>query len=193
MASLLAVVAVSSVAVGLPGCDDHLIRLGAGPSNPDAADAGQGTDAGIDSATSDGATSCTTHAAVAADEVLWIGDSWMGPGVQETAVLDHARLIGAIGPNDDYTVTAMPGARMSDIASQYYMQEAISTKFKVLIMDGGTIDTIAAQGSDASVAAVVTMQANTFTPSLLTIKVGQSILFDFPADQHNVIFAARTR
>ena len=40
-----------------------------------------------------------------------------------------------------------------------------------------------------AVAAVVTMQANTFTPSLLTIKVGQSILFDFPADQHNVIFS----
>jgi len=43
-----------------------------------------------------------------------------------------------------------------------------------------------------SVAAVVTMPGNTFTPSLLTIKVGQSILFDFPADQHSVVFAART-
>jgi len=43
-----------------------------------------------------------------------------------------------------------------------------------------------------SVAAVVTMQANTFTPSQLTIRVGQTVLFDFPADQHNVIFAART-
>jgi plastocyanin len=43
-----------------------------------------------------------------------------------------------------------------------------------------------------SIGAVVTIQANTFTPSLLTIKVGQSILFDFPADQHNVVFAART-
>lgn len=43
-----------------------------------------------------------------------------------------------------------------------------------------------------SVAAVVTMQANTFTPSQVTIRVGQTVLFDFPADQHNVIFAART-
>jgi plastocyanin len=36
------------------------------------------------------------------------------------------------------------------------------------------------------------MQANTFTPSQVTIRVGQTVLFDFPADQHNVIFAART-
>lgn len=48
--------------------------------------------------------------------------------------------------------------------------------------------TVTASGS---VAAVVTMQANTFTPSQVTIRVGQSVLFDFPADQHNVVFAAR--
>ena len=46
--------------------------------------------------------------------------------------------------------------------------------------------------TSGSVAAVVTMQANTFTPAQTTIKVGQSVLFDFPADQHNVIFAQRT-
>ena len=40
-----------------------------------------------------------------------------------------------------------------------------------------------------SVAAVVTMPANTFAPSQLTIRAGQSVLFDFPADQHNVIFS----
>ena len=43
--------------------------------------------------------------------------------------------------------------------------------------------------TSGSVAAVVTMQANTFTPSQLTIRAGQSVLFDFPADQHNVIFS----
>jgi plastocyanin len=36
------------------------------------------------------------------------------------------------------------------------------------------------------------MQANTFTPTQVTIRVNQSVLFDFPADQHNVIFAQRT-
>ena len=46
--------------------------------------------------------------------------------------------------------------------------------------------------TSGSVAAVVTMEANTFTPAQTTIKVGQSVLFDFPADQHNVVFAQRT-
>ena len=43
-----------------------------------------------------------------------------------------------------------------------------------------------------SVAAVFTMQANTFTPAQATIRVNQSVLFDFPADIHNVIFQQRT-
>ena len=43
-----------------------------------------------------------------------------------------------------------------------------------------------------SVAAVFTMQANTFTPAQATIRVGQTVLFDFPADIHNVIFQQRT-
>ena len=44
-----------------------------------------------------------------------------------------------------------------------------------------------------SVAAVFTMQANTFTPAQATIRVGQSVLFDFPADLHNVIFRDRAQ
>jgi len=43
-----------------------------------------------------------------------------------------------------------------------------------------------------SVAAVFTMQANTFTPAQATIRAGQSVLYDFPADPHNVIFQQRT-
>ena len=39
-----------------------------------------------------------------------------------------------------------------------------------------------------NVAAVVTMQSNTFTPFRSTIRVGQTVLWDFPADAHNVIF-----
>jgi plastocyanin len=39
-----------------------------------------------------------------------------------------------------------------------------------------------------NVAAVVTMQANTFTPFRSTIRVGQTVLWDFPSDAHNVIF-----
>jgi plastocyanin len=44
-----------------------------------------------------------------------------------------------------------------------------------------------------SVAAVFTMQANTFTPAQATIRVGQTVLFDFPADLHNVIFRDRAQ
>ena len=44
-----------------------------------------------------------------------------------------------------------------------------------------------------SVAAVFTMQANTFTPAQATIRVGQTVLFDFPADIHNVIFRDRAQ
>jgi plastocyanin len=43
-----------------------------------------------------------------------------------------------------------------------------------------------------SVAGVVTMQQNTFTPTQLAIRVNQSVLWDFPAEQHNVVFQNRT-
>jgi hypothetical protein len=140
-----------SAASGLAGCDDHLVRLGAGPGLADAAMTG------ADGGNGDAAPPCA-HATVAADEVLWIGDSWMNvPGEQVTIVRDRARDSGAIGPTDEYPVTATAGAVMSAIANQYTVQEATATKVKVLIMDGGTVDTIAAQGSDASVTAVGTM------------------------------------
>lgn len=85
-----------------------------------------------------------------------MGDSWINvPGGQLTGVRDMARASQAIGPNDDYVVTAVGGATMSAISTQYATQETTATKPKVVIMDGGTIDTIAAAGSDASVAAVV--------------------------------------
>jgi plastocyanin len=45
--------------------------------------------------------------------------------------------------------------------------------------------------TSSSVAAVVTMQSNLFSPAQVTIRVGQTVLYDFPADQHNVIFANR--
>ncbi len=45
--------------------------------------------------------------------------------------------------------------------------------------------------TSGSVAAVVTMESNLFSPAQVTIRVNESVLFDFPADQHNVIFAQR--
>ena len=55
-----------------------------------------------------------------------------------------ARTAGAIGPSDDYVIGAAPATTMAMIASQYAAQEAGATKVKVLIMDGGTWDTIVA-------------------------------------------------
>jgi hypothetical protein len=92
------------------------------------------------------------HAQVAASQVLWIGDSWvLNPGNQHTAVRDSARIAGAIGPSDDYTIAAAAGASMAAVAGQYDAQEAGANQVKVVIMDGGTWDTLIANGSAASV------------------------------------------
>jgi len=92
------------------------------------------------------------HAQVNANEVLWIGDSWvLVTGTQHTRVRDLARASGAIGPTDDYVIGAAPAATMAAIAEQYSAQQAGPIKVKVVIMDGGTWDTLVGQGSDASV------------------------------------------
>lgn len=128
----------------LAACDGKVIHLGNGR---------------------DGGGPCP-HAQVSASEVLWIGDSWiLVPGSQHTRVRDAAREIGAIGANDDYTIGAVAASTMAAIADQYTAQEAGVTKVKVLIMDGGTWDTIVGMGSDAS----VTGAANTFVQLLAQV------------------------
>ena len=100
-----------------------------------------------------GATDCP-HGQVPADQVVWIGDSWViyPAGAPEyTFVRDQARAIGAIGPNDEYVNLAVAAASMDAIAKQYSTQEAGSTKVRVLIMDGGTWDPVAAQMMGTSV------------------------------------------
>jgi hypothetical protein len=96
------------------------------------------------------------HGQVKATEVLWIGDSWiLVTGSQHTRVAELARAAGAIGPNDDYVIGAVAASPLAAIANQYAAREAGATKVKVVIMDGGTWDTILANGSDASVNSVV--------------------------------------
>lgn len=95
------------------------------------------------------------HAQVPASEVVWIGDSWVKmPGQQVTGVQSAAQKAGAIGPSDGYTDDSAPGATIADVEQQYITQEATTTKAKVLIMDGGTLDTIASGGSADSVSMV---------------------------------------
>ncbi|MGH7552449.1 MAG: hypothetical protein ACREMQ_05420 [Longimicrobiales bacterium] len=56
----------------------------------------------------------------------------------------------------------------------------------------GTVVVLAACGGDDGVEppepATVTMLPNTFLPFTTTIEVGGSVIFEFPADPHNVIF-----
>ncbi len=99
----------------------------------------------------DGGGICT-RGQVNADEVLWIGDSWiLFPGSQRTRVRDLARTAGALGPSEDYVNGAVAASTMADIANQYATREAGAIKVKVVLMDGGTWDTLVANGSDASV------------------------------------------
>jgi hypothetical protein len=141
IAGSLVVLATASSA-----CDGKLIHLGDGKTTVDGGNC--------------------PHAQVNANQVLWIGDSWvLIPGSQHMRVRDSARAAEAIGPDDDYVMGAVAAADMDAIANQYASQEAGATKVKVLIMDGGTWDTIVANGSAASVASA----ASSFSRFLGTV------------------------
>jgi hypothetical protein len=95
-----------------------------------------------------GGTPCVSGQ-VKASEVVWIGDSWiLVPGSQHTRVQE---LAGA----SDYRIGAVAAATMAAVADQYAAAEASATKVKVLIMDGGTWDTIQKGASDTTVNDVV--------------------------------------
>jgi hypothetical protein len=94
---------------------------------------------------------------VRGEEVLWIGDSWIvTPGAQHEHVRELAQASGALATNDDYVVLAAPAANFSSVAAQYSMRQSGNTKVKVLIMDGGTWDTLVAKGDLATVTRVGT-------------------------------------
>ena len=110
------------------------------------------------------------HAQVNANEVLWIGDSWiLIPGGQTTRVRDLARAAGAIGPNDSYVIGAAPATTMPTIAGQYDTQEAGATKVKVLIMDGGTWETIQASNAGTSISAAASGAGSAFSQHLAKV------------------------
>jgi hypothetical protein len=103
----------------------------------------------------DGGVICP-HAQIKANEVTWIGDTWVTvPGTQYTRVRNYAREIGAIDPDGDYIIAAAAGASMAATAEQYQNQESSPTKVKVLIIAGGTWDTIRWGATDAVISDVV--------------------------------------
>jgi len=140
---------LSVVILALAGCGGKAIHLGTPRDG-----GGNAGDSGC------------LHAQTSAAEVLWIGDSWiLYPNVQYTRVRDLARAAGAIGPGDEYPIGAVAASYMADIANQYSTRQAGTTKVKVLIMDGGTWDTIRTNGAAATVTSVV----NTFSQLLSTV------------------------
>jgi len=172
--------AVLGAALGsLAGCGGRALWLGKLAASADGGGAETGAEVAVgdvspDSvatdgipgdASPDGGSTCPPGQ-VSANQVLWIGDSWMlVPSRLDTRVRDLARAAGVLGPSDDYTFGAAGGSLMAAIANQYSTQEATVTKVKVLIMDGGTWDTIQSGGTDASVTSVV----NTFTQLLTKV------------------------
>jgi hypothetical protein len=93
-----------------------------------------------------------------ADQVVWLGDTWITfpppSSYQQSIVRDHAREAGAIAMDEDFVMADGAGsaALMSDVANQYKKaRDGSSTPIKVLLMDGGTLDTIQGMGSTASV------------------------------------------
>ncbi len=120
-----------------------------------------------------GANQACPHAAVLANEVLWIGDSWIlrPAGTQHVRVRDLARAAGAIGQDEDYAVLAADASNMAAVAKQYDTRESGSTKVKVLLMDGGTWDPIAAQmsGGSSAVPAAIDNSISTFQQFLAKV------------------------
>ncbi len=172
------------------GCGSKLIRLGdqtaevSAGSSGGAATGGNGAsvggttavggDAMIGSAGDDGAagrSDACPHRQVRASEVLWIGDSWLNipSGMQRIRVRDLALAAQAIDEGEDYVNLAAAAASMAAVAKQYDTRESGATKVKVLLMDGGTWDPIAAQMAGASVPAAIASSISTFQQFLAKV------------------------
>jgi hypothetical protein len=176
-----------AVLVAIAACDGKVIRLGraraladAGdaavaadgedvPAGADAADVALGADGkdailGVDEGAIDSESgSVCVKGQVKANEVGWIGDSWVTiPGSQYTTVQDYARAARAIGPNEEYRVAAAAAASMAAITEQYRSLQSGATKLKVVIMNGGTWETTWAGINGGDVNAAVAVEASDF-------------------------------
>lgn len=130
---------------GETGGIDAAGESGAGGAGGNGAEGGSG-----------GTADACVRGVTAANEVLWIGDSWIEfPGTQLSRMRELARLAGTIGADESYETRAVAAAGITDIVGQYEAQQASGPPVKVLLMNGGTWDTIGGRGDDASVEHVV--------------------------------------
>ena len=113
----------------------------------------------------------------------------VGEPVQLSATAQDANG-GTIG-SAKFTYATAPGGIVSVSATGRVIGVAQGSATITATSGGKTSQPLTIQVVPGNVAAVVTMQANTFTPTQVTIRVNQAVLFDFPADPHNVIFAQR--
>lgn len=91
---------------------------------------------------------------IAANEVLWIGDTWIDyPGNQTQRVRDLARAAGSLGPDEDYRSAATAAVSLSQIIDQF--RSAPAPPVRVLLMDGGTWETLNSSGSPDVIAGVL--------------------------------------
>jgi|SRR5689334_3557077 len=136
-------------------------------------------------------------------------DNPASPTILSVIITSSTQTI-AVGETVQLTATArdvnglnVPNAKVTYAASPASVLSVNETG-RVIGVGPGTGSIIATSSGQASpayqitvtasgaVAAVITMQPNTFTPNTTTIRAGQTVGFDFPALAHNVIFAQRT-
>ena len=136
------------------------------------------------------------------------GDDPVSPTVASIDVTAPKQTI-AVGEAVQLTATARDANGMTIGGAQFtYTSSAagvvsVSSNGRVIGVSSGSATITASSGGQTSspltftvtpsgVAAVVTMTPNTFIPFTTTIRVGQSVLFDFPPPPaHNVIFGQR--
>jgi hypothetical protein len=168
----LSAVSLSAMLCCLGACTGKRIRLGEAPLGFDS---GVPSPSEPESDSSDATTSCTSSG-IAANEVVWIGDSWFTiPGSQRTRVEELARAAGKLGEAESYESHAEAASDLAAIIQQYEAAKAVALP-RVLIMDGGTWDTILSNGSAASVARVI-VEFNDFLAQLTTEGSVQHVVY----------------
>jgi hypothetical protein len=131
--------------------DDGSGAIGAGKGETGGDDPDEGMNVGEQPTNGECEPSGTS-----ADEVVWIGDSWIDiPGNQKARVNELARAAGVLESNESFVDLAVSGSPIGTIVNQYTNRQAGATKVRALLMDGGGINTIQGGGSQASVTNVV--------------------------------------
>lgn len=101
-------------------------------------------------------TETCADSGVLPQEVLLIGDSWISVACADLG--NNARRADVLDVNEDYVCRAAFGATMDKIVLQYEQYVALNNaSVKVVVMNGGAVDTYGTLGTQDSVNNVVNM------------------------------------